>query len=788
MLLAGCAPAGEALRVTLETTANRAETCFVVELRDRSGLVLGESRFARSEDQTSYEVAVVRQNFPTDVTLAARALIGPDCATATKPNGLVTLDTSFVPARIIDVTLSLTGGDDDGDGFVSTLKGGLDCNDADVSISPGERERCFGTVDFDCNGLVACADPACLGMSCGGQPTRLHFVTVPPALRVNECGAVSVELQDANDRTTSPSPNARLVPTGPFAFFSDPQCLTSVTDVALGTTTRFSIRTATPGTATLVVSSRDLMSDTRDITVSASLPAALHFANAPVMAAAGQCSGTLELELLDSAGTPTVSQGPMSIALGADAGGVFGLYVDPGCAQPVTLLQLDAGTGRNTFHFAGQRAGTFTIGATEPTLLGTQQSELITPGPVATVVVTPPPGALTVSACSAAFAVDARDSFGNVVVAQQLSVTADAGVSVFTGVTCATPGTSDRFAVIATEESSFTLTITAGMASTTVPVIVRRPPPPGGTWRWPLSIVTGARNPDGGYQGYTMLAAFDSRSAVDAGLLNAAQSDLRVLFWDGAGWREIDRVIESPNTNNTRVRFASQTDLPAGATDLRYSFFAGPFDGGTALRDPHVVYLFADDFEEGTLGRWNIRAGAWTRATDGAHGGAAALKFGPEGAMDRVIEAKPALAENDVMFEAWWFTSNIGNTDFGQMVRLTPSVTTAWETNLQDTGGWNIAGLNNGGWTQLVGRRGMPTVNTWMRVAVAVSSNEVRVFKDGVQLVPQTGVSPLTPLASGNVGFRKHDLGGSIWVDDVTVRRYTDPEPNVSVGVPFLSP
>jgi hypothetical protein len=59
-----------------------------------------------------------------------------------------------------------------------------------------------------------------------------------------------------------------------------------------------------------------------------------------------------------------------------------------------------------------------------------------------------------------------------------------------------------------------------------------------------------------------------------------------------------------------------------------------------------------------------------------------------------------------------------------------------------------------------------------------------------VQLVHQTGVYALTAsaLAAGNRGFRKHNLAGSVWLDDVTVRRYTEPEPNVSVGAPFLSP
>jgi hypothetical protein len=303
-------------------------------------------------------------------------------------------------------------------------------------------------------------------------------------------------------------------------------------------------------------------------------------------------------------------------------------------------------------------------------------------------------------------------------------------------------------------------------------------------------VVTGARAPAGGYQGYTLLAAFDSRDAVDAGLVSASLDELRVFFASDAGWREVDHIIESPNAAGTTIRFASQSDLPSNSTSLSYSLFAGTFDGGVSLRDPHVVYLFADDFEEGTLARWTIRSGAWTRATDAVHSGVGSLKFGPEGNNDRVIEAKPALAESDLMFEAWCSTSNTGTVDFSQLVRLQPSVLTAYETNLENNTGWNIAWLNAGNWTELVANRGTPTANTWARMGVSISSNELRVWKDRVQLVPQTGFYALAApaLAAGNVGFRKHNLAGSVWLDDVTVRRYTEPEPNVSVGAPFLSP
>jgi hypothetical protein len=47
---------------------------------------------------------------------------------------------------------------------------------------------------------------------------------------------------------------------------------------------------------------------------------------------------------------------------------------------------------------------------------------------------------------------------------------------------------------------------------------------------------------------------------------------------------------------------------------------------------------------------------------------------------------------------------------------------------------------------------------------------------------------PTPALDGGNVGFRKWDLGGNLWLDDVSARRYTEPEPGVVVGAPYLTP
>lgn len=795
--LAGCSgtPQGDALKVVLETTAGRAETCFVVEVLGADGAPLGDTRFPREEDRTRYVTAVKRNALPATVTLRARALIGPDCETADRPNGVsAAVEATFDPKRFVEVSLALRGADEDGDGFVATSAGGLDCDDRHDTVSPGAPEQCFGDVDHDCDGLTSCADPSCAGQPCAGPPHRLHFAEVPPSLRLGACGAVTLEVHDGEGRVTSPETGALFVPGGPFDFFLDGQCLQPLTAgaLALESTVHFAVRPKQYGALTLTAASAPLIGTSATVLVQPAAPWALSFPNPEVTATAGLCSPEVVVGLVDDAGLATRAHELVALTVSADAGAPFNLYVDSACNVASSTLSLAPDAGTVSFWFTGQLAAPFTLTADAPPLQSARQGALITPAAVATVQVQPPVMPLTTSTCAGPFVVDAFDQFGNRVTPASVTVSVpDAGATVFTGVSCATVGGSDRFALTVTEEGAFTASVTADGVTTSVPITTLHAGPAGALYRWPLTVTTGARSPVNGYGGYTLLAAFDTRDAVDAGMMDADGRNLRVHFWAGdAGWRELDRLVEGPNSASTRVRFASQTDLPANGVDRRYALFSGPWASPNPPTNARSVYLFFDDFEGTTLSNWNVRGGAWQRAADRAHSGTGALKYPSEGTGDQLIEAQPALSEADVMLEAWWNTSNTGDTDFSQMVRLQPAVLSSYETDLEDNTGWNLASNNNGDWAEVVGNQSAPAQNAWMRIGLSLSGNQLRAWRDGVQIVPTSGAYTVTgtPLGAGNIGFRKHDVGGAVWLDDVSLRRYTEPEPAVGVGTAVRSP
>jgi hypothetical protein len=219
---------------------------------------------------------------------------------------------------------------------------------------------------------------------------------------------------------------------------------------------------------------------------------------------------------------------------------------------------------------------------------------------------------------------------------------------------------------------------------------------------------------------------------------------------------------------------------------------SGPFDGGAPLASRDRVYLHWDDFEAPALSKWTVQSGAWARATDRARGGTGALKYPAEGNGDRYLLANPGVSEADVFLEAWWNIDNTGAADFSQFTRFQPGGTVKlYETNLENNAGWNLAWYNNGSWTEHAPNVSAPTQDVWIRIGYSIVGATARVWRDGVAVLnPTTAQLYPAPLyGPGNVGFRKWNIGGAgLWIDDVTLRRYTEPEPTVSVGTAVAFP
>ncbi|MGH2554263.1 MAG: hypothetical protein ACRDHO_00905 [Actinomycetota bacterium] len=116
-------------------------------------------------------------------------------------------------------------------------------------------------------------------------------------------------------------------------------------------------------------------------------------------------------------------------------------------------------------------------------------------------------------------------------------------------------------------------------------------------WRTLITVTSGgAAVPNG----YSVSITFDHAALVSAGKVAYANGrDVRVVYWDGSAWTQLDRVLQEGsawNGTNTTIWFKTQAPIPAGGSDDNYFLYSGnPAPGGPPA-NPNNVFLFYDTF------------------------------------------------------------------------------------------------------------------------------------------------------------------------------------------------
>ena len=288
--------------------------------------------------------------------------------------------------------------------------------------------------------------------------------------------------------------------------------------------------------------------------------------------------------------------------------------------------------------------------------------------------------------------------------------------------------------------------------------------------------------------GYSVSTTFNHAGLVTATKSQTDGDDIRVLYWNGVSWVELDRALDSGSSwdnASTKIWFKSQAAISAAGSDTDYYLYYGNTGAVTPPANKANIFLFSDDFEAGNLSKWTVVNGLWQIATDQPRSGTYAVKYPAEADSAERMNANPALDEADVYVDAWWRMSAPASTDVSQAFRRSADSLSSYETNLEGAAGWNIAKEISDTWSELLVNAGTPAANTWTRMGIAIDGTGMRVFKDGAQLLPASGSFDVgTELASGNIGFKKWAVGAgeAWWIDDVVARKYVDPEPTTGLG------
>jgi MSHA biogenesis protein MshQ len=104
--------------------------------------------------------------------------------------------------------------------------------------------------------------------------------------------------------------------------------------------------------------------------------------------------------------------------------------------------------------------------------------------------------------------------------------------------------------------------------------------------------------------GYAVSVTFDHATQVTAGRSLANGNDVRIAFYNGASWVELDRIVDpesSWNSATSRIWFQTQVDIASGTTENDYYIYYGNTAPGAPPANSANIFLLTDDFDGAAL-------------------------------------------------------------------------------------------------------------------------------------------------------------------------------------------
>jgi len=118
--------------------------------------------------------------------------------------------------------------------------------------------------------------------------------------------------------------------------------------------------------------------------------------------------------------------------------------------------------------------------------------------------------------------------------------------------------------------------------------------------------------------GYSVCLTMDTSTLVSSDKMLSNGDDLRIVYWDGDSFTELDRDIINMNTASTQIWFKTQVDISAGGTDDSYDMYYGNAAAVNPPENKSNVYLWYDDFDRTdnpditTEADYSVKTGAGT--------------------------------------------------------------------------------------------------------------------------------------------------------------------------------
>jgi len=221
--------------------------------------------------------------------------------------------------------------------------------------------------------------------------------------------------------------------------------------------------------------------------------------------------------------------------------------------------------------------------------------------------------------------------------------------------------------------------------------------------------------------------------------------------------------------------------IPANSSTDIYMYYGNPTVASAS--DGSATFEFFDDFED--LEGWTDYQSAWSHVTTEGHDNNAA--YGDKEVDDlNMFQYNDAMPSDPLLYEARMKAEYLGYSDaeswdrFGFFILsgandYTPSI------NLDISRGYGLRfAVTDAGGSRTTDEFNLAAVSTgvWYILGIFVDGANVKAFLDFEE--KYSGSDSNANFSPRYVGFNCYDSSG--WVDWVRVRKYTEPEPSVSIG------
>jgi hypothetical protein len=300
---------------------------------------------------------------------------------------------------------------------------------------------------------------------------------------------------------------------------------------------------------------------------------------------------------------------------------------------------------------------------------------------------------------------------------------------------------------------------------------------------------------------YTVSLTFNHESLVSAGKSLVDGDDIRVVYWNGSDWKELDRMLDSDtswNSNSTKIWFKTQAAIATSSFDNNYYLYYGNTLAGSPPTNSDNIFFFYDGFESGDLSGWDQNStgsagDSIIASTDQAYTGNYAAKCD----MDDVASPQ-AMVYEDFPDEASLFARvhiyldpSFSTSDRVTVIQFVDtsivwdnliSVTIdddmtlyMWNAVVGEAYGYGVGGtISKGSWHTLD-----------VQVNISDSFGVARLWLDGNLEIDNTsidlGTEPTDRFATGIYWAGDNEFN-TLFVDDINLRISIDPEPILTLS------